>query len=154
MSEGRTVYTKTGCRMITGRCLSSTPAKDGYPVVTLCKNWRHEKRRVHVLVALAFLGSRPTGYEIRHKDGNKANNAVSNLAYGSSQENSDDCADHGRFRRGTNHQNTVLTDEQVEELRNLPAGTRGNSVVATWAARNGVSKGHAYNIRNGRRRKD
>ena len=86
-SEDRTLYTKSGVRQVKGRVLSLVPMPDGYPAVTLCKDWKHTKRRVHVWVALAFHGPRPRGYEIRHKDGDKTNNAEHNIAYGASQEN-------------------------------------------------------------------
>ena len=42
--------------------------------------WTH-KARVHSLVAEAFLGPRPLGHEVNHKDGNKWNNDVSNREY-------------------------------------------------------------------------
>ena len=44
-------------------------------------------RRVHRLVALAFIGEKPEGHEIRHIDGNPKNNNVSNLRYGTHSEN-------------------------------------------------------------------
>lgn len=146
-SEDRAIYTKNGVRQVKGRVLSSTPMRDGYPAVTLCKDGKHTKRRAHVWIARTFHGPRPSGFEIRHRDGDKTNNSEGNLVYGSSQENSDDCQEHGRFRRGERHQNTVLSDEQVREILNLPPGTRGNNVIEKWALRNGVSKGHVYNIR-------
>ena len=42
---------------------------------------------VHSLVARAFLGERPEGYDIDHKDGNKLNNCVTNLHYVTRKEN-------------------------------------------------------------------
>lgn len=42
---------------------------------------------IHHLVAAAFLGQRPDGYEINHKDGNPQNNAASNLEYVTHSEN-------------------------------------------------------------------
>lgn len=51
--------------------------------------------RVHRLVAEAFLGPCPDGMEIRHLDGQRDNNAVSNLSYGTSSENTRDAIGHG-----------------------------------------------------------
>jgi hypothetical protein len=67
----------------------------GYPTVYL----RHyESRRtdaVHRLMAEAFIGPRPPGAEIRHLDGDRANNALSNLRYGTKAENMQDSVAHG-----------------------------------------------------------
>ena len=43
--------------------------------------------RVHILIALAFLGPNPNGYDVEHKDGNKLNNRVNNLEYCTRSEN-------------------------------------------------------------------
>lgn len=53
--------------------------------------------QVHRLVATAFLGAEPFhGAVVRHLDGNPANNAVINLAWGSVSENNRDTVRHGR----------------------------------------------------------
>lgn len=52
--------------------------------------------KTHVAVAAAFLGDRPEGLEIRHLDGDVANNHLSNLIYGTHLENEQD-----KFRHGT-----------------------------------------------------
>jgi hypothetical protein len=44
-------------------------------------------RRVHALVCEAFIGDRPEGHEINHKDGNKENNSLDNLEYCTSSQN-------------------------------------------------------------------
>ena len=44
-------------------------------------------KNVHVLVAQAFLGSRPEGMHVCHIDGDKTNNNLSNLKYGTPKEN-------------------------------------------------------------------
>lgn len=40
---------------------------------------RAEKLKVHALVTNAFLGPRPAGYTVNHKNGVKSNNSVENL---------------------------------------------------------------------------
>ncbi|WP_423790314.1 HNH endonuclease signature motif containing protein, partial [Listeria monocytogenes] len=55
--------------------------QDGYIRVSLTKDKARKKVFLHVLVASAFLGAKPDGCEINHKDGNKENNAADNLEY-------------------------------------------------------------------------
>ncbi len=45
------------------------------------------RRMVHSLVADRFIGPRPTGADINHKDGDKTNNCVTNLEYCTRAEN-------------------------------------------------------------------
>lgn len=59
------------------------------------------KRRtmhVHTAVALAFCGPRPEGAMVRHLDGDRANNAARNLAWGTRSENMLDSVEHGTHR--------------------------------------------------------
>lgn len=58
-----------------------------YHFVTLRKNNRAFPKTVHVLVAHEFLGPRPKGLVIHHKDNDKNNNAASNLEYVTRQKN-------------------------------------------------------------------
>ncbi len=54
---------------------------------------------VHCLVLEAFIGPRPEGYVCRHKDGDPANNHISNLSWGTLRENYDDTIKHGRLQK-------------------------------------------------------
>jgi hypothetical protein len=42
---------------------------------------KRKTRNIHVLVAKAFLGDRPDGHHVCHKDGDKTNNKIDNLRY-------------------------------------------------------------------------
>ncbi len=61
--------------------LPETLDDQGCPTVELEKDGRIETRRVDELVALTFLGPRPSGYAIHHLDGDPRNCRVDNLAY-------------------------------------------------------------------------
>lgn len=79
-------------RTSTGRVLRSWVGnKHGHLKVTLGgrRIW------VHRAVALAFHGPCPEGLEVRHLDGAPANNAPSNLKYGTRSENNYDKRQHG-----------------------------------------------------------
>lgn len=49
----------------------------------------------HKVIAECFIGKRPKGYTINHKDGNKLNNNVSNLEYITREENFKHALDNG-----------------------------------------------------------
>lgn len=67
----------------------------GYLSVAPCTDGVVRQRYVHQLVALAFLGPSPEAAEVRHLDGDPANNCAGNLRYGSRSENRDDQRRHG-----------------------------------------------------------
>lgn len=88
-SEGRVRSLLRG-----GRVLRAGIASHGYPMVVL---GRGNPRTIHSLVAEAFLGPRPAGQEVRHKDGNRKNASAGNLCYGTRSENIRDAVAHGTW---------------------------------------------------------
>ena len=84
----------------TPRALTTELNNHGYLRAVLYKDRRKIGKRVHQLVMLAFVGPRPDGLETRHLDGNRLNNALTNLAYGTSSENGFDTVRHGTFNNG------------------------------------------------------
>lgn len=53
----------------------------GYLFVALRRDGRTFNKKVHALVAEAFIGPRPDGFVVNHIDANKRNNRASNLEY-------------------------------------------------------------------------
>ncbi|QDF18387.1 HNH endonuclease [Gordonia phage LordFarquaad] len=53
---------------------------------------------VHRIVAAEFIGPCPDGLEVRHLNGNPADNRVANLAYGTRSRNVLDAVQHGTYR--------------------------------------------------------
>lgn len=110
-----------------GRVLAGHVNPKGYVQVSLSVDGRTRTAHVHALVAAAFLGPRPSGLVVRHLDGNSQNNAASNLAYGTQQENTNDKELHGTILRGEQHGCAKLTADQVKQIREL---SRHHSRVA------------------------
>lgn len=82
-----------------GRILKQGIQPSGHPYLGLCRSGVPQRFYVHQVVALGFLGPKPEGMrEIRHLDGNPANNVPSNLKWGTRSENLYD-----KVRHGTDH---------------------------------------------------
>lgn len=79
----------------TPKLLRAFLSYNGYQQVELLRDRVGKKFKVHQLVALTFIGERPEGMETRHLDGDKSNNAASNLIYGTRSENIRDQVKHG-----------------------------------------------------------
>lgn len=70
-----------------GKPLKGSLCTKGYPQVSLHKDGKSRTLKVHRLVALAFLGPRPKGLTVNHKDGIKSNNHIGNLEYVTNSQN-------------------------------------------------------------------
>lgn len=108
-----------GRRTYAGRPLNLTPGTHGYLVVKPVRGGRNVQRYVHELVAEAFLGERPSGFDINHRDGDKHNNVLENLEYVSHAENMAHASRHGLSARGERHGASKLTAVAVVEIRRL-----------------------------------
>lgn len=80
-----------------GKVLTATVSKrTGYPMVYIVyANGARRNVTVHSLVAAAFIGPRPEGLQVCHKDGNRENPAADNLRYGTPRSNAADKIGHG-----------------------------------------------------------
>lgn len=70
-----------------GTVLAQSPDDRGYMRVHLRRDGRSTTRRVHVLVAEVFLGPRPAGRQILHRNDDKSRNGASDLRYGTARQN-------------------------------------------------------------------
>jgi hypothetical protein len=98
-------------RTETGELLKSHASGKGYLYVTVRPT---HGVPVHRLVCLAFHGPKGSSRnQVRHLDGNKLNNAASNLKWGTPVEDTDDRRRHGTILRGERHGNCRLKSHQV-----------------------------------------
>lgn len=72
---------------------------------------------VHRLVLLAFVGPCPDGLQCRHLDGDRTNNALSNLCWGTISENMSDRRKHKTTAKGSRNGNAKLTENIVVDIR-------------------------------------
>lgn len=79
-----------------------------YPAVKLRKDGRSRDHKVHVLVMAAFIGPRPDGYEIDHKNTFTTDARLRNLEYVTKSENNKrKHADYPDMFRGMNNPNSL-----------------------------------------------
>lgn len=91
---------------------------DGYVSVRLNRG-KPKTLLVHRVVLEAFLGVKPEGCQTCHSDGNKTNNRLSNLCWGTVNQNASDRVRHGTQARGELHGNAKLNREAIHQIRNL-----------------------------------
>ncbi len=110
--------------------------RTGYPMVTLCKDRTQQKRSIHSLVMEAFVGTRPDGHDVNHKDHDKTNNRLTNLEY---------ITRAGNVRHGSG---AKLTAELVKEMRRRHTGQRGS--LTALAREYKIDKSHCCAILKGK----
>lgn len=141
----RISYTRTGvAKHLKGRMRALSSSDHRYVTVGLSRDdaRRSKTHRVHILVATAFLGPRPSpGHEVCHDDGNGLNNHVSNLRWDTKAANNRD-----KDRHGTNYEANKLTCRRGHLLLapNLVPS------VAERGGRSCLACGRAYSIIRGR----
>lgn len=102
---------------IKGRVLQPGCTFGGYLQYHLYDGDRKQSWTAHALVLTVFVGPRPHGAEGMHLDHDKQNNAVSNLRWGTRQENERQKQEAGRVPRGEESPTAVLTEADVAEIR-------------------------------------
>lgn len=86
-------------RVLPSMTLKPKKNRRGHLRVMLKVAGRRKHAYIHVLVAEHFLGPRPAGLLVCHRDDEKRNNRLENLYYGTRSENAQDAIRNGRWRR-------------------------------------------------------
>jgi hypothetical protein len=83
---------------------------------------------LHVLVAEAFIGDIPDGYEVHHIDGNKQNNIVTNLSVMESHEHRLlTIIEHPEQTKGMNEYNKYTKPKRIQQY------TKDGHFIAEYA---------------------
>ena len=121
-----------------------------YAQVALTRNGVRASKLLHRLVLAAFVGPPPEDHQTCHKNGNRFDNRLENLRYGTAQDNANDRIRHGnnvspRSRQGEDHPLSKLTDADVRAIRAWP--WRKPGLRAQWPH---LASATIYHVRAGR----
>ena len=130
------------------RLTVSSCAKGKYATVVLTRDKHSNPRAVHRLVLEAFVGLRPAGLMCYHYDGDRRNNSLPNLRWGSRKENEADKKRHGTVQKGDCHYATKVSDQDVEIIRALKDVMSRRTIAEAF----GISRSHVGGILVGRDR--
>jgi len=103
-----------------GCTLQPSRTPQGYAFVGLWVDGKCKRRTVHRLVLETFVGKKPPKHEARHLNGERTDNRLTNLAWGTRAENYADRVAHGTDARGEKHGNARLTADDVRAIRADP----------------------------------
>ena len=121
-----------------GHILKARLSNCGYERVALSRNCAYTHLSIHRLVLTAFCGVPEPDIECRHLDGDRTNNRLSNLQWGTKLENARDRIGHGRQVRGAQISLAKLNDRKVQIIKWMLA--RGNMPQKKIAALFGVAQ--------------
>lgn len=113
--------------------------------VSLTKNNRVSSKRVHKLMADAFLGGTPPGMTVNHIDHCFKNNRLSNFEFLTALDNWWDAYNNGLMPRGEKNGNSKLSEEQAKAILDL----HGKASAKTVGNRFGVAASSVLRIWNG-----
>jgi hypothetical protein len=113
---GRVRRTAKTTNTWSGRILR--PSKTwGYRFVGLCRDGEKWQARIGRLVCEAFHGAAPPDAQVRHLDGNRANDSAANVRWSDRNSNEADKIIHGTLLSGERCPWSKLTKRQANELR-------------------------------------
>lgn len=114
-----------------GHVLKARLSNCGYERVALSRNCAYTHLSVHRLVLTTFCGVPEPDIECRHLDGNRSNNRLANLQWGTRLENAQDRINHGRQVRGSQVAIAKLNERKVQIIKWLLAsGTMTQQKIA------------------------
>lgn len=139
----RSLPRKTASGVRGGRIVGNHTTKQGYPVVMLCNSGKPVRRHVHSLVLGAFAGPCPPGQEALHGPAGPPVAALSNLRWGTREQNMMDKVRDGTDNRGERQGRHKLTWAAVAGIRRRAAA---GELYVHLAAEFGVSRSTIGNV--------
>ncbi len=107
-------------RRVRDRFLRSANGTVGYPYVTLIKNGIKKSKRIHRMLAIAFIPNPENKPQVNHKNGIKDDFRLSNLEWVTTSENQKHSYDSDLRKpiQGESHGHAILGEKEVIEIRN------------------------------------
>lgn len=135
------------------RAMRQTMGTRGYLVVGIFKDKKAIQRYVHQLILEAFVSAKPSpAHVVRHIDGDRLNNRLENLRWGTPKENADDRASHGTTQMGEDHYASKLTEDDVRKVRAMyKSGDYSVSELARMYGMSGFAMGCVVGRGNARK---
>ena len=133
------------------RLLNPTRGGNGYLTFKIRRDGDPRKTAyVHAAILTTFIGPCPDGMECLHLNGDKTDNRLCNLRWGTRRENHEDAVRHGTYRRGSlkkGKRGTKLTEADIPVIRRF---RREGLLQREIANSFGVAPGVIINVLNGR----
>lgn len=147
-------YKRTGNTKV----LKPGNSPDGYmKTMLLGDDGRYRSWTVHLFVMLAFVGKKPLGLEVNHKNGIKTDNRLENLGYVTRSQNAQHSFDNGLQKplRGEDNPTARLSEKQILEIRSFVEKSKAKGVRyygrKELAKKYGISEGYIKDIVSRRR---
>lgn len=145
-SLSRDIDNRRGIYISKERILKLSKDGSGYPLVKLYKDGIGKQKKVHRLVAEAFIINTENKKEVNHEDGVKDNNIVSNLSWATGSEN----ISHA-FRKGLNVAARGSQHYKSIKIINKKTGECYEN-ASDFAIKNNISSGYVWKMLNGKRK--
>jgi hypothetical protein len=132
----------------TPRILKAGVNDDGYRSVELCRSGETHRRKICGMVLESFVGPRPSReHHAAHLNGDPGDDRLANLEWVHRKDNEAHKKQHGTAPVGEQNPASVLTEEQVLEIRRLYA--TGGYTKRDIAQAFGISATHAVALIHG-----
>ena len=120
----------------------------GYQQVKFSVKGIAKEFKVHKLVMETFLGPRPFGYQINHKNGIKTDNSFNNLEYVTAKENQRHAIAHGFFQDSSGIKNPMATktEEMIHSIRQEFDASNKRESARILSEKHGIRRAEVYRI--------
>jgi hypothetical protein len=139
---GQVKRVKAGPATRIGRLIKMEVDRDGYYIANICIYNKRYKKKLHRLVAKAFLKNPLNLPEVNHKNGDKSDNSESNLEWSTNKDNVKHACDNGLRALGENAPGAKLKEKDVLYIRKEYSPGKAKELALIF----GVSKTQIFRI--------